>query len=365
MKKLGIAASLVGLSLASAGCQRANASQQVPGPSATAIAAVRVVQPLAKLEHAASAASGQVRSLREATLSARVTGTIARVDVEVGDRVAAGQLLLSLDPESARASAALARASLDAATSDLKMAELELERQKTLFEGNAAPRAQLERTQATRDAAAARVASAQASLAIAQRTLADHELRAPFAGVITARFKQAGESVTAAPSTALLSIVDASNLEVRLDVPESAVDGLRKGMAVTGAVSPSGLRFEAKVKAIGAAVDTRTRTVEVLLAIAPSKEPRPGLRPGALVTVQLASAEALAGPFVPAKAVQSAANGPFVWVVRDGKLARCGVAGAPHGPDLYRVASGLSGKESVVVSDATALREGAPVRAVN
>jgi RND family efflux transporter MFP subunit len=365
MKKLGIAASLIGLSLASAGCQRANASQQAPAPSAPGIAAVRVVQPLAKLEHAASAASGQVRSLREATLSARVGGTISRVLVEVGDRVAAGQVLLELDDETATAGLALARASLEAARSDLRMSELELERQTALVAGSAAPRAQLERAQATRDAAAARVASAEASQTIAARTVADHHVRAPFAGVITGRFKQAGESVTATPSTALVSIVDAANLEVRLDVPEAVVDGLARGMAVTGTVSPSGRPFVAKVKAIGSAVDTRTRTVEVLLALAPSRDAHPGVRSGALVNVQLSSAEALAGPFVPAKAVRSDASGAFVWIVQDGTLKRRDVAGAPHPPELYRVASGLTGKERVVVSDAEALRDGAPVRAVN
>ena len=362
MKTLATAASLLGLTLASAGCHSASAAQQAAKP-APAAAAVRVVRPIGKLDHAAAAASGQVRSLREATLSARVSGTIARVAVEVGDRVGAGQVLLSLDAESARASAALARASLDAATSDLRMAELELERQAKLFDGSAAPRAQLERAQATRDAAAARVASAQASVAIAQRTLADHEVRAPFAGVITARFKQAGESVTAAPSTPLLSIVDAANLEVKLDVPEGAVDGLKRGMPVAGTVSPSGQPFEATVKAIGAAVEARTRTVEVLLALSPSRGA--ATRPGALVNVQLGAASALTGPFVPAGAVQSAGGGAFVWVVEDGATRRREVRGVPHGAELFRVASGLTGGEAVVVSDPAALREGAPVRAVN
>jgi RND family efflux transporter MFP subunit len=364
MKKLQLATSLLGLALASAGCQRANAYQQPAQRSASA-PAVRVVAPLAKLEHAAAAASGQVRSQREATLSARVGGTIAGVHVEVGDRVAAGQLLVSLDDETARASAALAQASADAAASELRLAELELERQTKLFEGSAAPRAQLERAQATRDAGAARLASAQASLAIARRSVADHQLRAPFAGVITARLKQAGEAVSATPPTALVSIVDAASLEVRLDVAEGAVDGLKRGMGLAGTVSPSGQPFEARVKAIGAAVDPRTRTVEVLLSIAPTRDANPGLRPGALVSVQLAPTGALAGPFVPASAVQSAAEGPFVWVVQDGKLARRGVRGAPHGADLYRVTSGLSGKESVVVSDTASLGDGAAVRAVN
>lgn len=364
MKKPGIAASLLGLSLAATGCGRVSAAPAAPPASAPA-PAVQVAAPLAKLERAGTAATGQIRSVREATLSAKVSGTIEKVHVDVGDRVDAGAVLVSIEDTTAAANVALAQASLDAARSDLRLAELELERQKQLVGGNAGTRAQLDRAQATRDAAAARAASAEANLVVARRTLADHRVRAPFAGTITGRFKQAGESVSGTPPTALVSIVDAAHLEVRLDVPETAVDALQRGMAVVGTVSPAGTPFEARVKAIGASVDPKSRTVEVLLAIAPPKGGAPALRPGALVNVQFASRDALAGPFVPAKAVQSGADGEFVWVVKGGKLERRGIQGTPHDAELFRVAGGLSPDERVVVSDATGLREGAFVRAVN
>ncbi|WP_242392443.1 efflux RND transporter periplasmic adaptor subunit [Anaeromyxobacter oryzisoli] len=362
--KTPVVIALIELSLVASGCARGAASPQPAAPAPT-VNAVQVVTPVAKLERGGTSASGQIRAVREATLSARVSGTIGAVHVQVGDRVAAGQVLMTLEDTSAAASVALARAALDSARSDLRLAELELERQAQLVSGNAGTRAQLERAQATRDAAAARVASAEANLVIAQRTLADHRIRAPFSGVVTARMKQAGEAVSGTPPTALVTLVDTANLEARLDVPEGAVGALRNGMAVAGRVSPSGLSFEAKVKAIGAAVDPKSRTVEVLLALAPSRDARADLRPGALVTVQLASRDALAGPFVPAKAVQSGAGGAFVWVVKDGKVERRAVSGEPHDAELFRVRSGLSGDEPVVVSDASSLRDGAPVRAVN
>jgi RND family efflux transporter MFP subunit len=363
MTKLGIAASLVGLTLAGSGCHRAEAAPEPPRPTAPTTA-VQVVKPLEKLEHAATAASGQIRSVREATLGARAAGTISRMRVEVGDHVKAGQALVELDDDVAAANVALARAAVDAARSDLRLADLELERQQQLLAGNAAPRAQLDRAEATRDSAAAQLARAEASFAIAKKAFEDHHVVAPFSGVVTSRLKQAGESVGV--STPLVALVDVANLEVRLDVPEAAVDALRNGMAVTGTVSPSGLPFEAKVKAIGAAVDPKSRTVEVLLAIGPGKgDPRPGVRSGALVNVQLASADALAGPFVPAQAVQAGPEGAFVWVVEGGVTRRREVRGAAQGASLFRIASGLSTKDSVVVAGAETLKDGMPVRAVN
>jgi RND family efflux transporter MFP subunit len=367
MKKLGIAASLVGLSLIGAGCKSATAEESTPAERAAATPAVQVIRPTEKLEHAAASASGQLRSLREATLSAKVSGTILRIRVEVGDRVKEGQPLVELDDATARANAALARAAQDAARSDLRLAELELERVKQLVAGNAAPKAQLDRAQATHDSARAQLARASASLAVADRSVQDHLIRAPFAGVITSRRVHAGESVSATPPTALVSLVDLDHLEVRLEVPEAAVDALRPGAAVSGTVSPSGRAFEARVKALGAAVDPKSRTVEVLLSIPAPKDgaAQPGLRPGALVNVQLASRSALAGPFLPNEAVRSGPDGTYVWVVEDGVARRRGVDGTAQGKDLFRVAGGLNGQEAVVLAGGDALRDGMAVRAVN
>lgn len=368
MRKLGMAITLTALGVLGAGCDRAGASTagKDSGAIVPAAPAVQVTKPLPRLEHAATAASGQIRSLHEATLGAKVSGTIGHVRVEVGDRVAAGRPLVELDDTAAAANVLLAKAAVDAARSDVRLAALELDRQKQLLAGNAAPQAQLDRAQANHDSAVAQLSRAEANLTIARHTLADHVVRAPFGGVITERLVQAGESVTAAPATALVSLVDDANLEVRLDVPESAADGLRTGMAVRATVSPSGAPLDAKVKAIGAAVDPKSRTVEVLLAIPAGKAgPRPGVRPGALVTVQLASPAALAGPFVPAKAVQTQGGASFVWVVKDGVAHRREIRGELQGTDLFRVASGLSGSEAVVTAGADRLRDGIAVRAVD
>ncbi|HYG69519.1 MAG TPA: efflux RND transporter periplasmic adaptor subunit, partial [Anaeromyxobacteraceae bacterium] len=82
-------------------------------------------------------------------------------------------------------------------------------------------------------------------------------------------------------------------------------------------------------------------------------------------TVQLASPDALNGPFVPTKAVQTGPEGAYVWVVEAGKTHRRAVQGQPQGEDLFRIAAGLSGKESVVVAGADRLQDGMAVRAVN
>jgi RND family efflux transporter MFP subunit len=364
MKNLALAGLLTALSLAAPGCHRAGAQEQ---PTAvTEAMAVQVIHPQDKLGHAASSATGRVRSVHEATLSARASGTIARVSVSVGDRVRAGQALVELESTAAAGNAAATRAGRDGAAAEMRLAELELERTKQLFTDGALPRAQLDRAQASCDGARARVASLSANITITARTLQDHVIRAPFDGVVTSRSAQVGESVSAMPPTQLVTVMDLDDLEVRLDVPEAAMQGLVIGALVTASVSPSGRPVEAKVKALGAAVDPRTRTVEVLLAL--PRERRPAgeeIRPGALVTVQLAAAATLVGPFVPKQAVRGGEGAAFLWVVEDGVAHRKAVRVEPQGAELVRVLEGLTGKESVVLVADDRLAEGARVRAVD
>ena len=186
------------LTLPLAACDRAAVTAETPAQPARA-EAVQVAAPLATLEQLSATASGEIRAVREATLSTKISGTLANVYVNVGNRVEVGHLLASIEDSTAAANVALARAALEAAKADLGIAELELQRQQQLMAAHAAARAQLDRAQATRDGSAARVSSAEASLVISQRSLADHRIRAPFAGVITARLKQAGESVSGTP----------------------------------------------------------------------------------------------------------------------------------------------------------------------
>ncbi|APR77736.1 membrane fusion protein [Minicystis rosea] len=361
MKKLALAQLVAALSLA--GCHGASAKEQ---PAAAAeVPAVSVIHPQEKLGHAASSASGRVRSVHEATLSARVSGPIARVHVGVGDRVRAGQPLVEIQSTAAAGNAAAARASRDAAAADLRLAEMELERVQKLAAEGALPRAQLDQAQATTEAGRARLASLKANISIAESTLRDHVVRAPFDGVVTACPAQLGESVSAVPPTALVTVMDLDDLELRIDVPEGAMTGLAVGATVTASVSPAGKPFAARVKALGAAVDTRTRTVEVILSI-PTDKRSPGdeIRPGALVSVQLAAAAALTGPFVPKQAVRSNGDGSFVWVIEDGVAHKKPVRVEPMREDLLRVLEGLRGPEAVVLAADDRITEGARVRAV-
>lgn len=350
-----------GLVMGLAGCQGKGGAALPPAPQG-AVATVQVGTPQEKLEAGPVTVTGQLRARREATLSAQVTGKIKELRAEVGDKVQAGQDLVRLDAETVALAAEQARAANAAAQADLAMARQELERAEALHKAESAPQSVLDRARTGFEMATAAAARASAAARMAEVQLRDHTIRAPFAGTITARYKQVGETVAAMPPTPVITVVDTDSLEARLAVPEAVVDSLLAGQQVQGTVSPSGRPFEAKVRTVGATVDLASRTVEVLLDVVPQKGAV--LRPGALVEVKLTPpSSAAAGPFVPRQAVHADDKGSFVWVVEDGVVHRRDVKVQPHSSEAVRVLDGLDSQTRIVLAGAATLREGTPVQA--
>jgi RND family efflux transporter MFP subunit len=342
----------------------AQAASLPPKPAAGEAqgASVRVGAPQARLEGAKVTATGQVRARREATLSAPASGTVKALQVEVGDVVKAGQPLVQLDATNAALTAEQAQAALAVAQADLENVTLELQRTRTLAAADGTSKAMLDKVETGFKQATAGLARAKAAAKQAEHNLAEHVLRAPFGGTITGRFVQLGEEVTGMPPTRLLTLVDTSNLEVRLNVPETVVDAVTPGMTVEGTVSPSGRPFSAKVRTVGATVDAASRTVEVLLDVAKAEGTMP--RPGALVQVAFTEPARENGPFLPSAAVHADTAGSYVWLVANGVAKRQPVKAQPLTPDTVRVVEGLSGSERVVLAGAASLRDGVAVRSI-
>lgn len=358
----GLTASL----LVTSGCSResAHAAALPAKPAAESQgASVRVGTPQARLEGTRVTAIGQLRSRREATLSAPVSGNVKALKVDVGDVVKEGQPLVLLDATNASLTVEQAQAAAAAAQVDLESVTLELERTRTLAAADGTSKASLDKMEAAHKQAQAGLARAKAAAKQAEYNLSEHVLRAPFSGTITGRFAQVGEEVTAMPPTRLLTLVDTASLEVRLNVPETVVDAVTAGMTVQGTVSPSGRPFTAKVRTVGATVDAASRTVEVLLDVTPAQGAP--LRSGAMVQVAFTEPARENGPFLPSAAVQSDASGSYVWLVEGGVAKRRPVKAQPLTPDTVRVVDGLSGSERVVLAGAATLREGLAVRTLD
>ena len=349
------------LLLAAAGAASLGACSRAPRAAlpaaATAARGVRVARPATRIETGLARATGTVRAKDDAVLSARGTGQIQRILVGVGDRVRKGAPLVEMDPTNVRIGLQNAQALERLGAAALASAEKDLARGKSLFEQGSMPAAQWEKVQTARDLAAAQHDQSRAALRAAEQAVADATLVAPFAGAITAKYRNAGDTVTLMPVSPILALTDLDHLEARLAVPESIEPFVQAGQTVEGVTTPGGVRFEARVRVKNPVVDPATRTVEVLADVVRG----PGLRPGTLVSVDFGSFGT--GLYVPTTALRTDGTGSFVFVVADGKAVRRAVEVVPVHPGAVAVRKGLD-PQADVIQDPGSLADGDAVIAL-
>lgn len=236
----------------------AAASQPVPGASGPGFLGVLVA--------------------REAVdVSGRSEGRVAEVRVRLGDRVAKNDVLASLDVRSLRDELAITQASLRAARAEVERSTLELaearekhaRRRRALSapveavseEELANARYQEQYAGPRLEAARARAAEQEARVALLEKEIEEAQIRAPFAGVVTARYVNPGATVTR--GAALVRLISAEDLWVRFAVPEeeSAVAALRAGLAVTVTVEDVETELAGQVEKVAPEVDPASRMI--------------------------------------------------------------------------------------------------------
>jgi len=343
------------LAVAAAGCSRSAERASLP-PAVSAPRGVRVARPARRIETGLARATGAVRAKEDAVLSARGTGQIQRILVNVGDRVRHGSPLVEMDATNVRIGLQNGQAMERLAAAGLAAADRDLARGKVLFEQGSLPEAQWEKVQTGRDLAAAQHDQARAGLRAAEQAVTDATLVAPFSGTITARYRNVGDTVTLMPVTPILALTDLDHLEARLAVPESIEGFVQVGQKVFGVTTPGGVRFEARVRVRNAVVDAATRTVEVLADVSRAD----GLRPGTLVTVDFGGFAGGEGLYVPTTALQTDGKESFVFVVAGGKAERRAVEVTPVHPGAVAVTRGLDAQADVI-QDPGSLAPGDPV----
>jgi len=331
-------------------------------------------------------ASGYVTARRIATVSSKITGKVREVLIEEGQQVAEGEVLAYLDDADSQAQRALAeaqlasaRSQLDEARAQLTLAEQTLVRQRELARQKLVAASALDAAVADRDARAARLASLQRAVKVAEDQLAIAEIgvdntiiRAPFSGVIVAKAAQPGEMISPISAgggsirTGIGTLVDMDSLEVQVDVNEANIGRVTPKMPVEAVLNAyPDWKIPAEVIAIVPTADRTKATVKVRIALK-SKDPRivpdMGVRVSFLDQAK-ADAPPPAGAFVPTRAIVPGEGGDAVFVVEDGKARRVAVTlGEKRDADQH-VTAGLSGGETVVLSPPKGLGDGDRVAA--
>lgn len=199
-----------------------------------------------------------VVSLNDSQISAEISAPIAQVHVLVGDVVSQGDVLVSLDCRDYQLGLRLANAEVARARSSTELARKQHERSQSLSGRQQISEELLDQRQTELALARQDLALAQTRVEQAQLDVERCRLRAPFAGVITERLAHVGQ--LAATGTALLRLLDNTELEVSAQVP---VDGVAALSASTDIwLQANGSRHRLSLRAITPVIDPKARSVE-------------------------------------------------------------------------------------------------------
>lgn len=244
--------------------------------------------------------SGTIAASDTSALSFAVSGTVATVAVNQGERVTAGQVLATLDPARFDLNVQAAKSELASAQATYTDKKAELDRQRQLFGKGWVAKAAIDRAVAAADSAAANLNLARSQVGNAERDRADALLKAPFDGVIASRSVEPFEEVTAGKQLFLINSEDA--LEADVSVPDNIISRLTVGTPVTVKVSTvAGCGCSGRITEIGTASGS-ANAVPVTVALL---EQRPGLLPGmsAEISIVLSGGEQASGFLVPLTAI--------------------------------------------------------------
>ncbi|TDG15443.1 efflux RND transporter periplasmic adaptor subunit [Seongchinamella unica] len=309
--------------------------------------------------------NGSVSARRNAQLSVATAGLVSRLELDEGDQVKAGQVLLALDAELARqqyraAMAAQTQASRALADARRRLAEAE----------ELAPKQSIAET-VVRDIAAevaedeAALDQARAEAGYREGLLDRHQLKAPFAGVITARQVELGEWIV--PGDAAFTLVSTDQLRLDFQAPEDYQGKLQTGQPLEFSLGGRPGRHPATVSATVPASDAQSRTF--LVRALPDRAVA-GMLPGMSVRAEVRLPTGQRGITVPRDAVLRYADGrQIVWVVEreEGRTVaserRVRVGLAFDGE--VEIRSGISAGDSVVIEGNEALRNGLAVAVTN
>ena len=303
--------------------------------------------------------SGTIEAERAATVRAEIPAAVIETFAEPGQRVAAGAVIARLDATAIRDNALSGQAAVATAENAYDIAKRELERAEALEKAGAIATRDLERARNGELAARTQLANARAMNANAQSTLGKTQLRAPFAGVISARPVNAGDVVS--PGTAVFTVVDPTTLRLEASVPAEALAHVRVGLPVEFTVAGyANQRFTGRVSRVNPTADPATRQVRIIATIPNSGQALVG---GLFAEGRVAS-ETRTAPVVPINAVDERGVRPSVMRIRNGKVEKVeielGLRDAQT--ETVEAKSGVVPGDTVLLGTARGLTPGTAVR---
>lgn len=291
--------------------------------------------------------SGNVKAYEDANISPEEGGVIKEWKVKKGERVSKGDLIVVLNDE-------VIKASFDAAASQYKMAQLNLDKQQKVYEEKGISELQLKNLEYGRDAAKA---NADLMKARWERT----QIRSPFDGIVDNTIPNHGEF--APPGVPIARVVNTSRIKIQAEVPEmyaSAIQISAPAMVTFDALP--GDTLKGTLSFVGSTVSAVNRTLMVEIVLPnPLKKLKPEMVAKVKITRELKNNAILISENI----VQHVDRDRYiVYVEKDGKAAERKLKLGGREGNLVEVLEGLMPGDNLIVSGYQKLIDGSTVEVV-
>jgi len=335
--------------------------------------------------------NGRVLAQSRSDLGATVSGTVRSVDVEEGDRVAEGEVLVRLDDTEARAALREAEARVSQADARLALlrgtteqenaeavasakavveeADAQYRRRSALHDEGVVSAEEVDSARRARDVARTALASAEArakstatggseariarasldearaARASAAERLAKMDVRAPAPGVVVAKLVEPGEAVQ--PGKAVLSVILDRETRLIAQPDEKALASVHVGQrAKASADAYPDRSFDASVSYVSPAVDLQRGTFDVKFDV---PDPPDYLKADMTLSIEIVTGERKNALVVATEAIRDLATDPWVLVIRGRRATRTAIVLGVRGDSASEVTSGLAEGDVVVV----------------
>jgi len=317
-----------------------------------------------------------------------IAGRVARINVDVGEQVRAGQVLAEMDPVDldarvaaldaaigrAEASVRIAEAQVDDALARKEYALAQARRYEELWQTRAVSQVAVETKRQESQVADAALSAARSNLLAAQQDLqrnrADRDglikqrenlvLIAPVEGMIAARKAEPGTTMVA--GQAVIEMIDPTNLWINARFDQIAATGLRQDLPASIALrSRAGKGVPGRIARVEVLADAVTEENLAKVVFDTLPEPLPPI--GELAEVSVALPELTPLPAIPNAAVQNVGGRLGVWKIEDGKIRFTVVQlGAADLEGLVQITKGLTVGDRIVVYSASRLASTSRIR---
>jgi membrane fusion protein, multidrug efflux system len=288
--------------------------------------------------------SGNVASRDIARVASRVQGYVIELNVDAGDHVKKGQVLLRLDAKEMVEREAQAKAALESATADLVRTRNDFERYKVLFEKQAVAKKDYDDALAHYEVAQGAEARAKAALDEAKTQLAYAVVTAPFGGIVGERDVNIGDLAT--PGRQLLTIYVPGSVELVASVGEQYAPYLKVGSPVVLEVPSISVKQTSSIREVVPQREEKTRTITIKAPLAEAPSLAPGLY--GTLTFHTRPSQVIV---IPSTAVRTVGQLETVRVLEGGAIkVRHVKTGRKLADGMVEILSGLNAGEKVVIS---------------